>query len=95
MSDKQLIHRYYDELEIKYAKSDSYLKLADRLDVEGAPEIKIDELRNYFRLNWKPAPIDIHLKNLKSGLYCKLVALITKHSGNCFLNILVIKSNLG
>jgi len=68
MSDKQLIHRYYDELEIKYAKSDSYLKLADRLDVEGAPEIKIDELRNYFRSKWKPAPTDLHLKNLKTGL---------------------------
>jgi hypothetical protein len=67
MSSKELIHKLYTDNTIKYAKSDSYKKLAERIDDEKSPELDLEKFIQFFRVKWIPSPIDLHLKNLKSG----------------------------
>ena len=67
MSSKELIHELYSNNGIRHAKSDTYAKLAKRIDDENSPEMDLEKLVHYFRANWSPSPLDLHLKNLKSG----------------------------
>ena len=67
MSSKELIHELYAKNGIRYAKSDTYAKLAKRIDDENSPEMDLEKIVHYFRANWSPSPMGLHLKNLKSG----------------------------
>lgn len=68
MSSKSLIYNLYDKYQINYRMSDSYDKLASRLESSSIDSLNLDILKDYFRTNWKPTPLQLHLDNLKSGL---------------------------
>ena len=68
MSNKEYIHRLYDDYGIPYKQSDSYEKLVLRLENDESLKINISTIKDYHRSNWKPAPKELHLTNLKSGL---------------------------
>ena len=67
MSSKELIYELYSKNGIKYAKSDTYKKLAKRIFEDNSYKLDLRKLVNYYRANWNPSPMDLHLKNLKSG----------------------------
>jgi len=68
MSNKEHIHILYDQYGIYYRKSDSYKKLVLRLDESKSNKINLSVIENYHKSVWKPAPKELHLANLKSGL---------------------------
>ncbi len=67
MSKKDLIWDLYSRHNIAYKKTDSYEKLANRLDSYDEPPFDVNHLRNYFRSKWDPCPRDFHIENLQSG----------------------------
>lgn len=68
MSSKEHIHFLFNEFGIEHKKSDSYEKLVFRLLQSKNKKLDLDFITNYHRKNWQPAPIQLHLTNLKSGL---------------------------
>ncbi len=68
MSNKEHIHKLYENYGIQYKHSDSYEKLVLRLENPTSPKINLSVLKDYHRSIWKPAPVELHLSNLKSGL---------------------------
>lgn len=68
MSSKELAWEFLEEHGIPFRKSDSYEKLANRLDEVKVLDFGVDEVRSFFRTNWTSCPINMHLSNLKSGL---------------------------
>jgi hypothetical protein len=67
MSSKELIHELYAKNGIRHAKSDTYAKLAKRIDDDNPSELDLRKLVHFYRANWKPTPKDLHLRHLKSG----------------------------
>ena len=67
MSSKELIYALYDNNDIKFAKSDTYAKLANRINHQDSSKLNLEKLVQYFRANWQASPKQLHLKNLKSG----------------------------
>ena len=67
MSSKELITRLFETYSIHYRKSDSYEKLANRLDEIEQPCFTREQFKDFYRSNWKSCPKDLHITNLKSG----------------------------
>ena len=68
MSNKEAIYEFYTKNNINFKKSDSYSKLADRLDELDCIPFNIEELTTYYRNLWEPCNIKKHIDNLKTGL---------------------------
>lgn len=68
MSNKESIYELYTKHNINFKKSDSYSKLADRLDDIDAIPFNISELTAYYRSLWNPCDALKHIDNLKTGL---------------------------
>lgn len=68
MSEKNLIHQLFDQLKIDYRASDGYEKLSNRIETNDSSGLTLDFLRSFFRSHRPPAPKELHLENLKSGL---------------------------
>ena len=67
MSDKDLVYRLFEIYAISYKKSDSYRKLSDAYMMNGI-NIPICKFTDFYRQYWTPSPVDLHIKNLESGL---------------------------
>ena len=76
MSNKEHIHSLYNDYGIQYKQSDSYENLVLRLENTESPKINISIIKDYHRNIWKPAPIELHLTNLKSGLLKGIIGTV-------------------
>ena len=68
MTSKAHIHILYDKANINYKLSDSYEKLVLRLEEANIELIHLAIIKNYHRDVWQPAPKELHIANLKTGL---------------------------
>ena len=67
MSSKELVARLFGTYSVKFKKSDSYEKLANRLDELEHLPFSLEQFKDFYRVNWNPCPKDLHINNLKSG----------------------------
>jgi hypothetical protein len=65
MCSKDTAFKILDEKGISYNRASSYNDIANYFNSESI--ISIEELTSLFRSIWEPAPIEFHLKNLRSG----------------------------
>jgi hypothetical protein len=68
MSSKEHIHNLYQQAAISYKQNDSYERLVKRFSDAESSMINLSIVKNYHRKNWRPAPKELHLTNLKTGL---------------------------
>lgn len=68
MSSKESIYKLFIEYGIDFRRNDSYQKLSERLEEQDYGEINQEVITQYYRNNWNPTPINLHLENLRSGI---------------------------
>jgi len=68
MTSKDHIYILYEKANINYKLSDSYEKLVLRLEEANIELIPLAIIKNYHRDVWQPAPKELHIANLKTGL---------------------------
>lgn len=67
MSNKDVIRTLFNEKGLAYRESLSYKKLASIYE-KSPDSIRVSEISELFRKNWKPCDIKRHIRHLKSGL---------------------------
>jgi hypothetical protein len=66
MASKEAIYELYNTHSITYNRTDSYDALSNRIKDDTL--LTLSDIRKLLRKEWVPAPIDFHLKTLRSGI---------------------------